>query len=199
MNLITPNEAAQILGVSFYHTKVLNENGQLPAYSYTPAGQRRYNKQEVKKFKQKLVGKYNGSVFDKLLNHRDMEKALGLGRDAFHYGITRGDVPPAAVKFGRKHYWTPKQLKAIEANKDNWKRKPIDFAPEGFYTTKGAARKMGVPSVSFFYWIKQKQIEPPKLRYGKWRFRFYNDADLATIRKIKAKYFANKEANAKKM
>lgn len=62
----------------------------------------------------------------------------------------------------------------------------------GFYTIERAAKLLRVPRVTLCHWIKVGRVERPARRFKADSLRYYNDEDLAEIKRLQAGYFTNR-------
>lgn len=58
------------------------------------------------------------------------------------------------------------------------------------YTTREAAKKVGITRQTLQAWIAAGKVKPPKAtRFGRWTLRTWTEADVTRLRRVKQRIY----------
>lgn len=186
MEVKTITDLARHLEQPFNKIAWAIEVGLIPAPDIIHGKKKVYSKVQWKKvleyFRPRLTGGHGIT---------DLAKMANTASVTIRKWHERGLIPdPAGIK-GRREVWTDEQVEEILQRVPQLKKRMQVDPPKGLYAKKHAARVLGVPNVTFRYWLKCNQIPGPA-HEGPRCIRYYTDADLESIRKIKSDYFKSR-------
>ncbi len=194
-------EVATLAGVRQPLLMQARRLGLVPEPKPVGGYRRRYAVQEMRQivayFQTTTPGAVKASVHG-LYSLAEAARRIGVRPTTLYYHIETNGLPAPTRKPGqtRKFYdeaelGTLKQALAGMGGRERHQARQCDARNRaGLYSAGEAARKLGIPHITFTDWRKKGRVPKPTATFPRYPFKLWTEADLRAIRQEHYDYFA---------
>ncbi len=123
-------------------------------------------------------------------NRREAAREIGVPYSSFERLVEYGKLPPPGRKLGgARRYYSEADLKVLRTLTAD---RGTKWRHDGHFNMAQAAARLRVPLATLKLWVMTGKVAAPKRRFPGNPYTYWNDAELAAIRRSRRDYFVKR-------